>query len=62
MLSGGIVTMKVKTPYLQLLARPERGVPPWREGLAVVHAKKQPSLHPVRSSSMEIDPPVRITP
>ena len=54
--------MKVKTPYLQMLARPERGVPPWREGLAVVHAKKQPSLHPVRSSSMEIDPPVRITP
>ncbi len=32
--------MKVKTTYLQMLARPERVVPPPREGLAVVHAKK----------------------
>jgi hypothetical protein len=54
--------MKVKTTDLQMLARPERVVPLPREGLTVVHAKKQPSLHPVRSSSMEIDPPVRITP
>ena len=32
--------MKVKTTYLQMFARPERVVPPPREGLAVVHAKK----------------------
>jgi hypothetical protein len=32
--------MKVKTTFLQRLARPERGVPPPREGLAVVHAKR----------------------
>jgi GNAT superfamily N-acetyltransferase len=32
--------MKVKTTYLQMFARPERIVPPPREGLAVVHAKK----------------------
>jgi GNAT superfamily N-acetyltransferase len=29
----------VKTTYLQMLARPERVVPPPREGLAVVHAR-----------------------
>lgn len=33
--------MKLKTTYLEMLARPERAV---------------------RSSSMELDPPVRITP
>jgi hypothetical protein len=54
--------MKLKTTYLQMFTYPERAVPPPREGLAVVHAKKQPSLYPVRSSSMEIDPPVRIIP
>ena len=32
--------MKVKTTYLEMLARPERIVPPPREGLAVVHAMK----------------------
>ena len=32
--------MKVKTTYLQMYARPERVVPPPREGLAVVQAKK----------------------
>jgi hypothetical protein len=32
--------MKVKTTYLQMFARPERVVPPPREGLVVVHAKK----------------------
>jgi hypothetical protein len=32
--------MKVKTTYLELFARPERVVPPPREGLAVVQAKK----------------------
>ena len=32
--------MKVKTTYLQMFARAERVVPPPREGLAVVHAKK----------------------
>src|SRR5262249_33214108 len=32
--------MKVKTTYLQMFARPERDVPPPREGLAVVHARK----------------------
>src|ERR1700739_938510 len=32
--------MKVKTTYLQMLARPERIVPPPRAGLAVVHARK----------------------
>jgi len=31
----------VKTTYLQMFARPERVVPPPREGLTVVHAKKQ---------------------
>jgi GNAT superfamily N-acetyltransferase len=30
----------VKTTYLQMFTRPERVVPPPREGLAVVHAKK----------------------
>jgi GNAT superfamily N-acetyltransferase len=39
-LSGGIVTVKLKTTYLHMLARPERVVPPPRDGLAVVHAKK----------------------
>jgi hypothetical protein len=38
--SGGIDGMKVKTTYLQMFARPERVVPPPRDGLAVVHAKK----------------------
>src|SRR5262249_4530403 len=38
--SGGIVTMMVKTTYLQMFARPERVVPPPREGLTVVHARK----------------------
>ena len=32
----------VKTTYLEILARPERVVPPPREGLAVVQAKKPP--------------------
>ena len=32
--------MKVTTTYLQMFANPERVVPPPREGLAVVHAKK----------------------
>jgi hypothetical protein len=32
--------MKVKTTYLQMFARPDRVVPPPREGLAVVHARK----------------------
>jgi GNAT superfamily N-acetyltransferase len=32
--------MKVKTTYLQMLARPERVMPSPRDGLAVVHAKK----------------------
>ena len=32
--------MKVKTTYLQMFARPERVVPPPRDGLVVVHAKK----------------------
>jgi GNAT superfamily N-acetyltransferase len=32
--------MTVKTTYLQMLARPERFVPPPREGLAVIHAEK----------------------
>ena len=31
--------MTVKTTYLEMLARPDRVVPPPREGLAVVHAK-----------------------
>jgi hypothetical protein len=35
--------MKVKTTYLEMLACPERVVPPPREGLAVVHAK-QPTV------------------
>jgi GNAT superfamily N-acetyltransferase len=32
--------MKVKTTYLEILARPERVVPPPREGLTVIHAKR----------------------
>ena len=32
--------MKVKTTYLEMFARPERVVPPPREGLVVVRAKK----------------------
>jgi hypothetical protein len=32
--------MKVKTTYLQMFARPERVVPPPREGPTVVHARK----------------------
>ena len=32
--------MRVKTTYLQMFARPERVVPPPRDGLAVVHARK----------------------
>lgn len=32
--------MRMKTTYLQMFARPERVVPPPREGLVVVHAKK----------------------
>ena len=31
--------MTVKTTYLEMFARPERAVPPPRDGLAVVHAK-----------------------
>jgi hypothetical protein len=30
----------VKTTYLEMFARPERAVPPPREGLAVVHAER----------------------
>jgi GNAT superfamily N-acetyltransferase len=40
MSSGGIVTMMVKTTYLQMFAPTERVVPPSRGGLAVVHGKK----------------------
>lgn len=32
--------MMVKTTYLQMFAHPQRDVPPPREGLAVVHARK----------------------
>ncbi len=32
--------MKIKTTFLQMFARPERVVPPPRNGLDVVHAKK----------------------
>jgi GNAT superfamily N-acetyltransferase len=32
--------MKVQTTYLEMLSRPERFVPPPREGLAVVHARR----------------------
>jgi GNAT superfamily N-acetyltransferase len=39
-LSEEIDGMKVKTTYLEMLMRPERVVPPPREGLAVVHAKR----------------------
>jgi GNAT superfamily N-acetyltransferase len=39
-LSGGIDGMRVKTTYLEMLARPERVVPPPREGLAVVQARR----------------------
>ena len=37
---GAMSAMKVKTTYLQMFARPEQVMPPPREGLAVVHAKK----------------------
>jgi GNAT superfamily N-acetyltransferase len=32
--------MEVKTTYLEMFAHPRRGVPPPREGLTVVHARK----------------------
>ncbi len=32
--------MKVTTTYLEMLARPERVIPPPREGLAVLHAQR----------------------
>jgi GNAT superfamily N-acetyltransferase len=32
--------MKIKVTYLEMFAHPERVVPPPREGLAVVHARK----------------------
>jgi hypothetical protein len=32
--------MKIKVTYLQMFARPERVVPPPREGLAVVQARR----------------------
>jgi len=32
----------VKTTYLEMLARTEQVVPPPRDGLAVVHARKPP--------------------
>jgi hypothetical protein len=32
--------MKITTTYLQMLAQPQRVVPPPREGLAVVHARR----------------------
>jgi GNAT superfamily N-acetyltransferase len=32
--------MTIKTSYLQMFARPQQVVPPPREGLAVVHARK----------------------
>jgi GNAT superfamily N-acetyltransferase len=32
--------MKIKVTYLQMFARPERVVPPPRDGLVVVHARK----------------------
>ena len=32
--------MKIKLTYLEMFARPDRVVPPPRDGLAVVHAKK----------------------
>ena len=34
--------MKVKITYLEILTRPHRVVPPPREGLTVVHARKPP--------------------
>ncbi|HEY7159328.1 MAG TPA: hypothetical protein VH575_35615, partial [Gemmataceae bacterium] len=34
--------MKLKTTYLEMFAHPQRAVPPPRDGLAVVHAKKPP--------------------
>jgi GNAT superfamily N-acetyltransferase len=40
MFPGGINGMKVKVTYLEMLAQPQRVVPPPREGLGVVHAKK----------------------
>jgi hypothetical protein len=32
--------MRIKVTYLEMLARPQRVVPPPREGLAVVHARR----------------------
>jgi GNAT superfamily N-acetyltransferase len=40
--SEGIDGMKITTTYLQMFAHPERLVPPPRESIAVVHAKKPP--------------------
>jgi hypothetical protein len=32
--------MKIKVTYLEMFARPERVVPPPRDGIVVVHARK----------------------
>ena len=45
---GAVNVLKFKTTYLQMLARPERVVPPPREGLAVVHAQR-PTVADYRS-------------
>jgi GNAT superfamily N-acetyltransferase len=42
MFYGGTDIMKVKTTFLQMFARPQRIVPPPRDGLAVVHARNPP--------------------
>jgi GNAT superfamily N-acetyltransferase len=41
-LAQGIDAMKVTTYYLEMLGPSQRIVPPPREGLAVIHAKKPP--------------------
>jgi hypothetical protein len=43
--------VKVKTTYLQMVARPERVVPPPRVRLAVVHGTKPPVASRCRRNS-----------
>jgi hypothetical protein len=40
MFAGGIVTLKVKTTDLPRFACPERAVPPPRERMTLVHARR----------------------
>ena len=52
--------MKIKVTYLEMFARPERAVPPPREGLAVVHARK-PTVAATRALHRGLPPTVHMS-